>query len=293
MRVAITGATGLIGSNLASNLQKESLFLTSQSGGTSDAGVVKAMDLTNFEKTLSWLDETKPNLVFHTAAISSVDLAELHKTQAEKLNVDCTKTIGKWCSKNNARLIYFSSDFVFDGISLDYNEKDMPKPLSWYGETKWKSENELQSILEDLVIIRPILVYGSDKMLSRQNFVTMVIDRLSNGTQMNITSDQFRMPTYVEDLADAAIKIAYGAYKGIIHISGDEKIGVFDFALAVTDVFDLDPCLLKPVTTSSMNQIGQRPLKSGFDLTLVKSLINYEPHSVREGLTALRNNTMM
>lgn len=293
-RLLITGATGLIGSVIYEMLQSipgsYEVFTTSTSSVQREDSHHFIQDLGELHQVTSLLDRIKPNIVIHTAAVTSVDKAELYKPLSRKLNVDVPEVIAKWCASNEARLIHFSTDFVFEGTRLDYVETDQPAPLSWYGQTKLESEQVVLESCANSVVIRPILVYGSSPHLSRLNFPLLIQAKLSNGESMNITADQYRMPTYVKDVARAAIDAMVCGYCGILHLSGPNVLSVYDFALLVAEEFELDQSLLKPVTTDLMHQTGRRPMKSGFNTKLAHEILQFEPLSPAEGLKDLHKS---
>ncbi|MEQ9186346.1 MAG: SDR family oxidoreductase [Cryomorphaceae bacterium] len=289
-RVLITGSTGLIGRYIASVLdRKHDLHLASRSGQPIAQGPTIPFNLMQINAISEWLDSLAPEIIIHTAAITSADQAQVQPNDAEVLNVDATAMIADWCQKKGARLIYFSTDFVFDGSRRDVCESDAPKPLSWYGETKWRSEERIRSTLGNHVIIRPILVYGAAVNLSRLNFPLLIRSKLMSGTEMEITADQFRMPTYAMDIAKAVDRLTESEFTGTLHLAGPDWMSVYTFAETVADVFDLDKRLLKPVRTEALNFSARRPLLSGFDTSRAKKEVDWDPIGVNQALIQMKD----
>lgn len=235
----------------------------------------------------AFLTSLQPDIIIHTAAVTSVDYAALHPEETDAVNVVAVERITRWCALHKRRLVHFSTDFVFDGRRGMYSEDDPPGPISHYGRSKWKSEQFVQQLLADHVIIRTVLVYGYAPSLPRLNFPLWIESRLREGMQTHITADQFRTPTWAEDLAGATLDLALSPLRGTFHISGPEYTSVFDFAVKTALAFGLDPALLVPVTTASMDQSGERPLKTGFDIKRAREQIGFNPASVAEGLAAV------
>lgn len=292
-RVFITGATGLIGNAIADRFRDGGqIILSARSEHHSSNFPYIPFNLNNLDGISTLLDEHQPEVIVHTAAIGSVDFAEMHQEEAQRLNVDATDRIAQWCRKNSARLIHFSTDFVFDGTRLDWRETDATAPLSWYGKTKVYSEQRVQRVLEDHVIIRPILVYGTAARARRLNFPLLVSAKLTAGEVMQITQDQIRTPTFVDDVAWAVQQLIDHPFKGILHLGGPESIDVYAFAQLTAEAFGLDASLLRPIDTDSANQTGKRPMKSGFDLSLAEQVLGFRPTAPRDALAKM-NETLM
>lgn len=284
-RVLITGASGLIGRAVCEELKtSHTLFLTARNRAHLPKDQFHPFDLSQTDQIPSFLDFIKPDVIVHTAAITSIDDVAKNPKLAQLLNVDASHKIAQWCSTNGARMIHFSSDFVFDGQRMDYTENDAPFPISSYGKTKLESELAVQLALKNHLIIRPILVYGYFKQLLRLNFPLLVILKLRNGEQMKITADQVRMPTHVTDISRVVRSCLNDKNTGILHLSGPEAMDMYEFAMRIAKAFQLDQSLLIPVKTANEEPAENRPRVSGFDLTKAKSLFDYRPKSIEEGL---------
>ena len=133
------------------------------------------------------------------------------------------------------------------------------------------------------VVIRTSLVYGYVNELSRLNFPLFIISKLRKGERLDITSDQFRSPTYAGDIAHAVLKLIESDYTGILHLSGPTRRSVYEFALEVCKAFDLDPNLLTPVRTQPTTEGNcQRPLSTGLRIEKAKSIINYQSSTINQ-----------
>ena len=287
-RVLITGATGLIGRGVYSELGTEhEVILTARKISNLSPNDFHPYDLSKVDGIVNFLDRLKPQVIVHTAAVTSIDEVAQNLDYANLLNIEATREIAKWCEENNVRMIHFSSDFVFNGLKTNYQELDLANPISSYGKTKLLSEQAVQSILRNHLIIRPILVYGYFDGLARMNFPLLVLSNLRSGKKMEITEDQLRMPTHVSDVSEIVNKTLFSEETGLLHIAGSELLSVYDFALKIADHFQLDKSLMLPVKTHSANRDESRPLISGFDLQRAKSLFGYHPKTIEEGLRFL------
>lgn len=294
-KVLVTGANGFIARELITHLSdySDQIHLTSRSRRLVGFNLpYQQLDLSDQESLQNLLDGLVPDLIIHTAAISSVDYATMHKPETKSINVDSIKTIANWCAENDSRLVHFSSDFVFDGEKGVYEESDLPNPLSYYGQTKLESEEVVKSTLQNHLIIRPILVYGLVSHMPRLNFPIWVVSQLTSGKKTFITADQIRKPTYVSDLAKATAELSFSSYNGTVNICGDDEVNMYEFAVKVARVFGLDESLLVASTSSEINQAGMRPKKTTFSNQLVKQLIDFKPTPIDDALTEMSRKEM-
>jgi dTDP-4-dehydrorhamnose reductase len=296
IKVVVTGSNGLLGQSLINLLLKEKevykvfgLSRGDNRSGRDDFSYV-SIDITNEKKLKEILLETEPNVIINTAAMTQVDDCENNRQSCDLLNVSVVEWLGEISEKIEAHLIHLSTDFIFDGIKGNYKETDVPNPLSYYGVSKLKSEEVLINSKISYTILRTILVFGKVYDMSRSNIVLWVKSMLEKGKEITIVDDQFRSPTYVEDLA-LACKIAMDKKaKGIFNISSNELLSVYEIVQQIADVFHLDKKLIKPISTSSLNQTAPRPAKTGFDLSKTNRVLEFYPESFKESLEKFRQS---
>ena len=279
IKVVITGSNGLLGQSLLKLLlqEKDTYKIFGFSRGENRSGrddfSYVSIDITDEEKLKDTLLDIHPNFIINTAAMTQVDDCEGDKEACDLLNVTVVKWLAEISDEINAHLIHLSTDFIFDGIKGSYKETDTPNPLSYYGLSKLKSEEILINSKIDYIILRTILVYGKVYDMSRSNIVLWVKSMLEKGKEITIVDDQFRTPTYVEDLA-LACKISMDKKAtGIFNISSNELLSVYEIAQQIADAFHLDKSLIKPISTSTLNQTAPRPAKTGFDLSKTNKVL--------------------
>ena len=296
IKVVVTGSNGLLGQSLINLLLKEKevykvfgLSRGDNRSGRDDFSYV-SIDITNEKKLKEILLETEPNVIINTAAMTQVDDCEGDREACDLLNVSVVEWLGEISEKIEAHLIHLSTDFIFDGIKGNYKETDVPNPLSYYGVSKLKSEEVLINSKISYTILRTILVFGKVYDMSRSNIVLWVKSMLEKGKEITIVDDQFRSPTYVEDLA-LACKIAMDKKaKGIFNVSSNELLSVYEIVQQIADVFHLDKKLIKPISTSTLNQTAPRPAKTGFDLSKTNRVLEFYPESFKESLEKFRQS---
>lgn len=290
IKVVITGSNGLLGQSLLGLLlnEKEVYRVSGISRGKNRSGIEDfnyiSIDITEKENLKKTIREIQPNFIINTAAMTQVDDCENNKKVCDVINVDVVQWLMEVSNEINAHLIHLSTDFIFDGIKGNYKETDTPNPLSYYGLSKLKSEEILSKSNIDYTVLRTILVYGKVYDMSRNNIVLWVREMLSTNKEITIVEDQFRTPTYVEDLA-LACKISMDKKAtGIFHIASSELLSVYQIAQQIAEVFDLDKSLIKPISTSTLNQKAARPAKTGFDLRKTNRELDFYPKTFREDL---------
>ncbi|QXP69289.1 NAD(P)-dependent oxidoreductase [Polaribacter sp. R2A056_3_33] len=290
IKVVITGSNGLLGQSLLGLLLKEKetyqVFGFSRGdnrSGRNDFSYV-SIDITEEENLKKVLLEIQPDFIINTAAMTQVDDCENQKAACDLLNITVVKWLSEISAELNAHLIHISTDFIFDGIKGNYKETDIANPLSYYGASKLKSEALLLESSINYTILRTILVYGKVFDMSRSNIVLWVREMLEKGKEITIVDDQFRTPTYVEDLA-LACKISMDKKAtGIFNISSNELLSVYEIAQQIAVTFNLDKNLIKPISTSTLNQTAPRPAKTGFDLSKTNKILEFYPKSFKEDL---------
>lgn len=290
IKILITGSNGLLGQNLLELFLKdtEKYQVVGFSKGENRSGRTDfdyhEIDITNKQLLAEKTKQIRPDFIINTAAMTNVDACENDKESCYDLNVNVVKNLTTICAEIKAHLIHISTDFIFDGKKGNYTEEDIPNPLSYYGETKLLSEEWLQKSSIDFTILRTILVYGLVNDMSRSNIVLWVKESLESKKQITIVDDQFRTPTYVEDLA-LACKISIDKKAtGIFNISSNQLLSIYEIAQEIATTFQLDRDLIKPISTNTLNQTASRPAKTGFDLTKTNKILEFNPKSFKEDL---------
>ncbi|SED63183.1 dTDP-4-dehydrorhamnose reductase [Tenacibaculum sp. MAR_2010_89] len=289
-RVVITGSNGLLGQSLVSLLlnEKDKYKVIGFSRGDNRSGrndfEYVSIDITDEMLLKEKLKTYTPDVIINTAAMTNVDACEDNKEECDKLNVDVVHFLKEYAEKTNAHLIHLSTDFIFDGEKGYYKETDDPNPLSYYGMSKLKSEELLTSSSVHYTILRTILVYGKVFDMSRSNIVLWVKKSLEEGKEVTIVNDQYRMPTYVEPLALACKLAIDKKAKGVFNVSSKKLLSIYEIAMEIAEVFDLNKNLIKPISTQSLNQKASRPAKTGFDLSKSIEQLNFVPENFKQDL---------
>lgn len=294
-RILLTGANGLLGQKLVrlcANRSGVELLATARGperiGASLSASNVSYQSL-DIEVATDWetaLRDFQPDVVLHAAAMTQVDDCEKEPDLCQKLNVDAVRIGAQASSRHGVQFVLLSTDFVFDGLDGPYDESASPNPLSTYGRSKWEAEKIVQALPTPWSIVRTVLVVGQVEGLSRSNIVLWALQALRAGKNLPVVVDQWRSPTWAEDLARGCLAVAQRRAPGIYHISGGETLSVFDFVVRIARVFQLDESLIQPVSTESLAQKAKRPARTGFLLDKARLELAYDPTSLDEVIAA-------
>ena len=289
MKVFVTGANGLLGQELIALLMKKNFEVIATSKGESRLQVsgsnfsYHALDITDGMASNKILHETRPDLIIHAAAMTQVDQCELDKINCYNINVTATRFLIEAAKEISARFVYVSTDFIFDGVSGPYKEDDEARPLNYYGSTKLSAESEVIESGLQWTIVRTVLVIGNASS-TRSNIISWVRDKLTKGEKIKVVDDQFRTPTFTEDLAKGIVLIVEKNATGIYHISGRDLLTPYQIALKTADHFQLDRSLIEKADASSFSQPAVRPPRTGFYIDKARADLGYEPLSFEDGL---------
>jgi len=291
--ILTTGSNGLLGQKLTEKILAEGrVKLIATSKGTNRYPVkggygYAEMDILNAVRVREVIETYSPDAIVHTAAMTNVDTCEANKALCRQLNVDAVQTLISICEEKNIQLIHLSTDFVFDGADGPYKEDDAVNPVSYYGESKVLAEALLKNSKVNWAILRTILVYGISSDMSRSNIVLWAKAALEKASAINVVNDQWRMPTLAEDLAEACLLAVEKNAKGIYHVSGKDYMSIADLVRKVADYWGLDQSFINEISSTSLNQMAKRPVRTGFILGKTIKDLDYRPHSFEEGLAIL------
>lgn len=286
MRVLIIGASGLVGNGLLQTFRAEDRFETKGTYFTFPSGDLSALDLRNTREVEDLFNGFKPGIVLLPAFSANVDHCEENPEETRRTNVDGALNIIARVKRTGLKLVYFSSDYIFDGQKGPYKENDPPNPINEYGRQKLEVERAIQGTLDDHLIIRTTVVYGWEKR--GKNFVMNLINRLNKKEKVKVPFDQIGTPTYVDDLARAVTTLVKLDKKGVFNVAGRDLLGRLEFAKIAADVFGLDVNLIMPVSTEELHQKAKRPLNAGMIIDKCERETGIRLLGAREGLEAMK-----
>lgn len=293
MRILITGSNGLLGQKVVDLCLSKGLpFLATSSGENRYSKCpetqYQTLDITDEANIKAVFDQYLPTHIIHTAAMTNVDACEAQPEACDLVNRQAVYMLARASQAIGAHFQLLSTDFVFDGEAGPYKETDQPNPLSVYARSKYEAEHLLEDVIGlNYSIVRTIIVYGQGEQLSRSNLILWAKEALQEGKPLNIVDDQFRAPTWADDLAWACVRICELDQTGIFHISGPETISIYDIVLRVAAYYQLPTDQITRLKSNTLNQAAKRPPRTGFILDKASSILSYKPHTLEETFALL------
>lgn len=250
MKYLITGGTGQLGHDIVKEL-------ISRGGLNYLAPTTKEMNITNKDEVEKVILGYKPDIIFHCAAYTAVDKAEEDRENCYNVNVNGTKNIVEVAKRINAKVVYISTDYVFDGTKkTEYETEDITNPINYYGYTKLLGEKEVQQ-LNDYLIVRISWVFGENG----KNFVKTMLNLAETKTELSIVSDQIGSPTYTKDLSKLLLDMIENNKKGLFFATNEDFCSWYEFAEYIFKINNINIKLNK-VLTKDYKTLAKRPLNS-------------------------------
>lgn len=285
-RLLVTGASGLLGNKTVKIAEGKFNVVALHNTKPMSPSSLK-LDITDQKMVSELFKHHRPRAVIHTASETNVDKCETQKEHAWKTNVEGTRNVAKACNEAHAKLVYISTDYVFDGEKGNYNEEDKPTPISYYGLTKLEGENQVIENCRDYAILRTSVIYGWHPW--KQNFATWVINQLRQEKNITVVGDHYNTPTLADNLAEMSIEIVQKDFKGMYHASGSERISRYEFAVQIAKTFQLNPNLIRPIKMKELTAwIAKRPKDSSLNTDKIRKQLKTKPLNITEGLHRMK-----
>ena len=250
MKFFITGIHGQLGYDV-------DLELRSRGYENIMAPTRQDVDITSKESVEKAILGFKPDVIFHCAAYTAVDKAEDDKENCYNINVVGTRNIVEAAKEVNAKVVYISTDYVFDGTKDGYYvEEDKTNPINYYGETKYLGEVETRKY-DNHIITRISWVFG----INGKNFVKSMLNLAETRDELSIVADQIGSPTYTKDLSKVLVDLALSDKTGTYHVTNDNICSWYDFAKYIFESNNVN-IKLNPITTSEYPTRAKRPSNS-------------------------------
>jgi dTDP-4-dehydrorhamnose reductase len=286
----IIGGGGLVGSALMEVLGADlcqSTYSERAAGEAIPFSLSRVADDASLAERL--FDLTQPDVIYITAGMTYVDGCETQVREAYRINGDAPAVIATVARARGIRTVYYSTEYVFDGVAGPHAESDSPQPLCVYGKSKLAGEEALLDVDPGALIIRTTVVYGPE--VRGKNFAYQVARKLSAGARMTVPDDQVSTPTYSRDLAAAAVELVeYGA-TGVFHVVGDERMDRAAFARQIASLTDLDASLIDGAPTETLQQQARRPLNAGLSTARLREILpDFKTRSIADAIRHWREH---
>ena len=285
-KLLVTGASGLLGSKIVGLAREDYEVIPLHNTNSLHPNSLK-LDITNQNQVFNLFNKLKPDAAIHTASETNVDKCETEKKLAWEVNADGTRNIAEACQTSGAKLLYISTDYVFNGKKGNYNEEDEPNPINYYGVTKLEGENQVIQHCKNYAILRTSVLYGWHPW--KQNFATWAINELKQNKEITVVEDHYNTPTLADNLAEMAIEAIPKDLQGVYHACGSERIGRYEFARQIARAFDLNQNLIRPIKMEQLTAwIAKRPRDSSLNTDKIRSQLEAKPLNITEGLDRMK-----
>lgn len=281
MKVLVTGASGLLGKKLVDRLSKtHEVIGTYRERRINDS--LFYLDITDTSSIESLVESVRPEAIVHAASLVDVDLCEREPSLARRVNVEGSENVAKAARHIRAKMIYISSDYVFDGKSELYKEDHVKNPVNVYGSTKAEAEDLVMKIVDNSAIIRPTLLFGEG-----DSFVSRIREKLLQGCAIKEDNNLVKYPLLVDDVANATKMMLEEDHSGIFHLCGPEATTRYRSAIKIAAQHQLQTELI-----SESENYGHaiRPQNVKLDDGKIKRLgFKYLRERMSDSLKVIRN----
>jgi dTDP-4-dehydrorhamnose reductase len=274
VRIVLTGASGNLGAYVVEQLVRCGHDVRAWSGA--EAGMrsglpLRPIDLTDRRATWAALRRDDPEAVLHAAAISSAEAARRDPDRAFEVNVQAVHALASSCAMEERRLLYTSTDMVFDGARGRYVEEDPARPISAYGRTKHLAEPIVLAVPRG-VVARVSLLYGPTRC-GRPAFFDRIAAGLRDGRPQALFEDEYRTPLDYPTAAQILIDLLESKFNGLVHVGGPERLSRFELFRRAADALGIDPGLVVANRRADLASAEPRPADLSLDTTLLASLL--------------------
>ncbi len=292
MKLLISGASGFLGGHLAR--------LSTRQGHETYGGYYsyscKVKDMRRFQWDLAdagqiprTLNEIQPDIIIHNAALADPGACEKNPALAEKVNKLASIALGKWCQEKNKRLVFISTDMVFDGEKGKYSEEDPVNPLNVYARTKAKTEKLLLKLWDNVLVCRSALMYGNGAYAReyRSEWLHRTLTQKFQAEEFKpvpLFTDQYRSMIAVSNAAQAILEAALQSYTGALHIGGPDKVSRYEFGRDLCKIIGYPVELIKPVKSDTMQPKATRPKDVTLDISRAQQILETHLLGVEAGI---------
>jgi dTDP-4-dehydrorhamnose reductase len=271
-RVLVTGAKGMLGLDLT-----ETLIGKYEACGRD----IDDFDITREKETMDAITGIRPDIVIHGAAYTDVDGCESHIDVALAVNGEGTKNVATACRELGSKMVYISTDYVFDGTkSGAYSEEDPTCPINTYGRSKLEGERWVRTLVAQFAIVRTAWLYG----MGGKNFVRTILRLAREKEALSVVNDQVGSPTYSVDLSQAIRILLEKGCRGIYHITNGGTCSWCEYAREILTLSGLDNVSVHPISSHQLDRAARRPHNSVLGRRKFERETGHQMRSWREAL---------
>ena len=282
--VLVVGGSGQIGQQLVRLFERDKWPVVGTYFRNKAPGLVN-LDASQEPQISELFDRVKPTVVINAASSpGGTDACELEPDLAMRYHFGAGRNLADVAQRHGAKFVQISTDYVFDGKSGPYKETDPANPLSQLGRAKLRLEDYVLDNMADALVIRTTFVFSWTPESKTGNFAMQIFDSNRQGKSMNVPVDQVGNVTYAPNFSQALVELIQTGRCGLYHLAGTTRCSKYDWALALTDYFGLDPGLIQGTTTQQLGQPAPRPLQAGFVLDKAQGVLKTRLLSLQNSL---------
>lgn len=288
-RVLVVGADGLVGSHIHQALvtERHGVLATGFAGVWDD---IQRLDIRSATAVDRLCESAQPATIYLAAGLTNVDYCESHPEESYAVNVTGAGNVVQAANRVGATVVFFSSDYIFNGVSGPYGEDDTPDPLSVYGHHKVLAELVVSEVAHHWLIVRTTVVYGWERQ--GKNFVYRLRQALQQRQPITVPTDQLSSPTYAPTLASTVLQLVKASATGVFNVAGTSLASRYEFACEIAAALGHETALIQPSPTHALGQVAQRPLKAGLRVDKVQAALSIRLPGYQTELQAMMRERM-
>lgn len=241
-------------------------------------------DIGDQQAMIHILNSARPDVVIHTAAIANIDFCENNRAIAETVNYEATKNLASFCNEIQAKLIFCSTDTVFDGQQGFYSEEDQPHPINYYADTKTRAEKIVAGSNPRNVVARLALVMGLPVVGRGNSFLSDIAEKLEKAEPLRFAVNETRTPIDVLTLGAALLELADSSFEGIIHLAGNTRINRYEMAKQIARFAGFSDDQIIPINSNELPGRAPRPDDASLNNLRARSVLKTPMLTFEKGL---------
>lgn len=255
MKILVTGAKGMLGREVVKAFSRQHQVTATD---------LPELDITDASRLTATLQQHRPELLLHLAAMTDVDGCETNPSAAFRVNAEATRHLARTCRALQSNLLYLSTSDIFDGAkSVPYTEEDQPRPVNQYGKSKYQGELYVRELMPEAYIIRTCWLFGGGA--DDRKFVAQIIQQARAKSNLAVIKDVHGSPTYTRDLAEGILKITEKGKPGTYHLVNRGRCSRYELARKVLEYAGIKDCRIQGVWSHDYPTIAPRPRMAALD----------------------------
>jgi dTDP-4-dehydrorhamnose reductase len=289
-KILFTGGSGLLSVNWAIIKKNEfDIILALHNKIITIPGTISIiLNFDNFQLLYKTINDLKPDIIIHTAAIANVEICEKNPGLAEIVNVKYSEDIAKISTSLNIKLVHLSTDHLFNGLEMFKAENDISNPLNIYAKTKLGAEEKISQYNRSALIIRTnFFGWGT---LYRKSFSDFIIENLRNKCSIDLFNNVYYTPILINELVDITHKLISLNLNGIYNVCSNERISKLEFGFKLAEIFKLDSTFINSIEICEKANLVKRPIDMSLSNEKIKSHLSIEFKSLNDQILELKNS---